>query len=230
MSAYYPVFLDLADRPALVVGGGPVAEGKVEGLLAAGAHVTVVSPTVTPRLAGWVAAGRIEHLRAGVPARGPGRAPARARRHRRSGGQRRGGGGGAAARRLGQRRRRARALRLHPARGDPARPARGRGVHRRGEPGGGAGDPGRAGGLSHRGPRDPGRAGRRRARRPAAAGGAGGPGALARARWMAACAGSSPTSATARRAPGWRGISSRPDGMDGGASTSSGRARAIPGS
>ena len=62
MSAYYPVFLDLTDRPVLVVGGGPVAEGKVEGLLAAGANVTVVSPTVTPRLAGWVAAGRIEYL------------------------------------------------------------------------------------------------------------------------------------------------------------------------
>ena len=62
MSAYYPVFLDLTDRPVLVVGGGPVAEGKVEGLLAAGANVTVVSPTVTPRLAGWVAAGQIEYL------------------------------------------------------------------------------------------------------------------------------------------------------------------------
>jgi siroheme synthase-like protein len=62
MRAYYPVFLDLTDRPALVVGGGPVAEGKVEGLLAAGANVTVVSPAVTPRLAGWVAAGRIEYL------------------------------------------------------------------------------------------------------------------------------------------------------------------------
>jgi precorrin-2 dehydrogenase/sirohydrochlorin ferrochelatase len=62
MSAYYPVFLDLTDGPVLVVGGGPVAEGKVEGLLAAGANVTVVSPTVTPRLGGWVAAGRIEHL------------------------------------------------------------------------------------------------------------------------------------------------------------------------
>lgn len=62
MSAYYPIFLDLTERPVLVVGGGPVAEGKVERLLAAGANVTVVSPTVTPRLAGWVAAGRIDHL------------------------------------------------------------------------------------------------------------------------------------------------------------------------
>ncbi|HEV3347915.1 MAG TPA: bifunctional precorrin-2 dehydrogenase/sirohydrochlorin ferrochelatase [Methylomirabilota bacterium] len=61
MSAYYPVFLDLADRPSLVVGGGPVAEGKVAGLLAAGARVTVVSPTVTAPLAGWAAEGRVTH-------------------------------------------------------------------------------------------------------------------------------------------------------------------------
>src|SRR5258705_13698164 len=59
---YYPVALDLADRPCLVVGGGPVAEAKVEGLLAAGARVTVVSPTVTARLAGWAAEGRLTHL------------------------------------------------------------------------------------------------------------------------------------------------------------------------
>ena len=38
----YPVNLDLAGRPALVVGGGPVAARKVAGLLAAGAHVSVV--------------------------------------------------------------------------------------------------------------------------------------------------------------------------------------------
>jgi len=61
MSAYYPAFLDLTDRPALVVGGGPVAEGKVEGLLASAARVTVVSPTVTRRLAAWAAAGRVQH-------------------------------------------------------------------------------------------------------------------------------------------------------------------------
>ena len=61
-SEYYPVFLDLSDQPCLVVGGGPVAEGKVVGLLAAGARVTVVSPTVTARLAGWAAEGRLLHL------------------------------------------------------------------------------------------------------------------------------------------------------------------------
>ena len=61
-SKYYPVFLDLSDQPCLVVGGGPVAEGKVAGLLAAGARVTVVSPAVTARLAGWAAEGRLLHL------------------------------------------------------------------------------------------------------------------------------------------------------------------------
>src|SRR2546430_2583537 len=39
----YPVVLDLGGRPVLVVGGGAVAERKVEGLLAAGASMTVVS-------------------------------------------------------------------------------------------------------------------------------------------------------------------------------------------
>ncbi len=62
MGAYYPVCLDLTDRLCLVVGGGPVAEGKVEGLLAARARVTLVSPAVTARLATWAAAGRLRHL------------------------------------------------------------------------------------------------------------------------------------------------------------------------
>jgi len=57
----YPVFLELAGRRCLVVGGGPVAARRVEGLVAAGATVTVVSPTLTSPLAELVAAGRIRH-------------------------------------------------------------------------------------------------------------------------------------------------------------------------
>jgi uroporphyrin-III C-methyltransferase/precorrin-2 dehydrogenase/sirohydrochlorin ferrochelatase len=51
MSAFYPVFLDLRGRRSVVIGGGAVAEQKVRSLVAAGAHVTVVSlPPVTPAL------------------------------------------------------------------------------------------------------------------------------------------------------------------------------------
>ena len=39
----YPVSLVVADRPCLVVGGGPVATRKVASLLACGARVTVVA-------------------------------------------------------------------------------------------------------------------------------------------------------------------------------------------
>ncbi len=61
MSQYYLVALDLRDRSCLVVGGGPVAEAKVEGLLFAHARVTVVSPALTERLTSWATAGRIAH-------------------------------------------------------------------------------------------------------------------------------------------------------------------------
>lgn len=45
---YYPVVLDLTKRKCLVVGGGEVASRKVQALLEAGAHVTVISPEVDP--------------------------------------------------------------------------------------------------------------------------------------------------------------------------------------
>jgi uroporphyrin-III C-methyltransferase/precorrin-2 dehydrogenase/sirohydrochlorin ferrochelatase len=59
---YYPVLLDLADRSCVVVGGGAVAEGKVAPLVAAGARVTVIAPTLTPALAAQHRAGRFAHL------------------------------------------------------------------------------------------------------------------------------------------------------------------------
>ena len=46
MAFDYPVFLDLTGVRVLVVGGGTVAARKVEGLVAAGADVTVVATTV----------------------------------------------------------------------------------------------------------------------------------------------------------------------------------------
>ena len=47
---FYPAFIDLTNRPVLVVGGGAVAERKVESLLEAEARVTVVSLEVTELL------------------------------------------------------------------------------------------------------------------------------------------------------------------------------------
>jgi uroporphyrin-III C-methyltransferase/precorrin-2 dehydrogenase/sirohydrochlorin ferrochelatase len=42
----FPVFLKLAERPVLVVGGGVVAASKIDALRAAGADITVVAPEV----------------------------------------------------------------------------------------------------------------------------------------------------------------------------------------
>jgi precorrin-2 dehydrogenase / sirohydrochlorin ferrochelatase len=60
---YYPVFLRVADRPCVVIGGGKVAERKVDALMRAGAKVTVISPTLTRRLAARVAARAVEYQR-----------------------------------------------------------------------------------------------------------------------------------------------------------------------
>ena len=46
----YPVSLNLKGKPVLVIGGGEVAERKVDALLETGAKITIVSPDVTPRL------------------------------------------------------------------------------------------------------------------------------------------------------------------------------------
>jgi precorrin-2 dehydrogenase len=59
--AYYPIFVEMASRPCLVVGGGAVAAAKVTGLLAAGAKVTVVAPDLAPALQQLVQQGTLLH-------------------------------------------------------------------------------------------------------------------------------------------------------------------------
>ncbi|WDS35782.1 siroheme synthase CysG [Pseudoxanthomonas sp.] len=59
-TALFPLFADLRGRAVRVVGGGAVAERKVEALLHAGALPRVGAPALTPRLDQWVAEGRIQ--------------------------------------------------------------------------------------------------------------------------------------------------------------------------
>lgn len=50
MSHYYPIYVDLQNKPVLVVGGGTVAFRKVKTLLEHGAIVRIVSPKLLPEL------------------------------------------------------------------------------------------------------------------------------------------------------------------------------------
>jgi precorrin-2 dehydrogenase/sirohydrochlorin ferrochelatase len=59
---YIPIFFDVTGRECAVIGGGEVAAGKVESLLEAGAHVTVVSPRLSPSLQAIVARGLVTHI------------------------------------------------------------------------------------------------------------------------------------------------------------------------
>ena len=60
---FYPIFVDVEGRRALVVGGGPVGTEKVEKLLDHGAVVRLVSPELSPRLQELVQAGAVEEHR-----------------------------------------------------------------------------------------------------------------------------------------------------------------------
>ncbi len=59
---YYPVLLDIAGKAVVVIGGGEVALRKVEGLLDAGAVVTIVSPQLHADLARLTDEGRVSWL------------------------------------------------------------------------------------------------------------------------------------------------------------------------
>ncbi|HLW51426.1 MAG TPA: bifunctional precorrin-2 dehydrogenase/sirohydrochlorin ferrochelatase [Candidatus Angelobacter sp.] len=59
----YPIFLKLDQHKVLVVGGGAVAEQKIEGVLRSARDVTVIAPEVTATIARWAADGRIKHMK-----------------------------------------------------------------------------------------------------------------------------------------------------------------------
>ena len=55
----YPVGLRLAGRRVVIVGGGTVAQRRLPALLAAGADVPLISPSVTPSVEAMVDAGEL---------------------------------------------------------------------------------------------------------------------------------------------------------------------------
>ena len=48
MPDYYPVYLNLAGKRCVIIGGGTIAQGKIGALLQAGCQITVISPDATP--------------------------------------------------------------------------------------------------------------------------------------------------------------------------------------
>ena len=62
MNTYYPVYIQLRDQPCIVIGGGKIAAGKVEGLLAVQAKVTVIAPDLTLKLNHLVEQEQIAHI------------------------------------------------------------------------------------------------------------------------------------------------------------------------
>ena len=59
----FPIFLKMAARPCIVIGGGNLAEAKIESLRAANAQVTLIAPEARPRIVEMDAAGEIEWRR-----------------------------------------------------------------------------------------------------------------------------------------------------------------------
>lgn len=62
MTTYYPIYVELHEQPCIVIGGGKIAEGKVEGLLTAGAQVTIISPSLTSHLHTLVEQNKVAYI------------------------------------------------------------------------------------------------------------------------------------------------------------------------
>ncbi|MEN6325287.1 MAG: bifunctional precorrin-2 dehydrogenase/sirohydrochlorin ferrochelatase [Syntrophomonas sp.] len=62
MTHLFPIYLDLSGKNCLVIGGGPVAERKVENLLEYEVNIKIVSPQVEKRIKEWSLEGSITWL------------------------------------------------------------------------------------------------------------------------------------------------------------------------
>jgi precorrin-2 dehydrogenase/sirohydrochlorin ferrochelatase len=63
VAALFPLFLKLKKRKCLVVGAGEIGEGKIAGLLEAGADVQVVARAATKRVKEWDREGKVRWSR-----------------------------------------------------------------------------------------------------------------------------------------------------------------------
>ncbi len=59
---FFPVNLDVRDKPVVIVGGGTVASRKCRTLIDAGSRITIISPTLTRELQELLHEGRILHV------------------------------------------------------------------------------------------------------------------------------------------------------------------------
>jgi len=59
---YYPIFVDIKGRKVVVVGGGGIAQRKVETLLECGANIYLIAEEITDRLKVLIETGKVHYL------------------------------------------------------------------------------------------------------------------------------------------------------------------------
>jgi len=59
---YYPIFIDLKKQKVLIVGGGKVAQRKIENILEYGAEIYVVAKEVNGPIQRYIIEAKIRHL------------------------------------------------------------------------------------------------------------------------------------------------------------------------
>ena len=62
MPEYYPVYLNLAGKRCVIIGGGGIAQGKIRALLRAGCQITVISPDATQGIRNAAQRGEVTWL------------------------------------------------------------------------------------------------------------------------------------------------------------------------
>ena len=62
MPEYYPVFLNLAGKRCVILGGGTIAQGKIAALRDAGASITIISPQATDGIRRAAQRGQVTYL------------------------------------------------------------------------------------------------------------------------------------------------------------------------